>query len=61
MAIQGNRLLLRQCLLPGAPSLVDIGLAEGQIAAIATDLSGWDDPGVQVLAIGGKIVSPLFV
>jgi len=61
MAIQGNRLLLRQCLLPGAPSLVDIGLAEGQIAAIATDLSGWDDPGVQVLAIGGKLVSPPFV
>ncbi len=61
MAIQGNRLILRQCLLPGAPSLVDIGIAEGQIAAIATDLSGWDDPEVQVLAIGGKLVSPPFV
>ncbi|MFM7528574.1 MAG: amidohydrolase family protein, partial [Nodosilinea sp.] len=61
MTIQGNRLILRQCLLPGAPSLVDIGIAEGQIAAIATDLSGWDDPEVQVLAIGGKLVSPPFV
>jgi hypothetical protein len=51
MAIKGNHLILRQCLLPGAPSLVDIGIAEGQIAAIATDLSGWDDAEVQVLAI----------
>jgi cytosine deaminase len=61
MAVQETRLILRQCLLPGSTGPVDIGLAQGRIAAIATDLPGWDDPGVQVLAVGGKLVSPPFV
>ena len=61
MAVQETRLVLRQCLLPGTTSPVDIGLAQGKIVAIATDLPGWDDPGVQALAVGGKLVSPPFV
>ncbi|MFZ4639306.1 MAG: cytosine deaminase [Nodosilinea sp.] len=51
-------LILRQCLLPGNPDLVDIAIEKGKIVAMGTHLANL---GEQELLVQGRLTSPPFV
>ena len=50
--------ILRECRLPNGGELVDIGLKDGVIVALAAALEG---AATQEVAVGGRLVSPPFV
>ena len=51
-------LLLRGCVLPGRPRLVDIAIADGRITELLTHEPGVRAPAGERIDVGGRVVTP---